>query len=119
MAGGTIPVAGREVRAERSIVRARRGRGRRADVPQPAQEAAMAADDGAMPTPDSAANQAGNQAANKELVRRYFEQVFNQLQVDACDALVADRYLEHALAPFGQTEPGPVAGPQHLRDTVG
>lgn len=32
--------------------------------------------------------------------------------------IVADHYLEHATAPFGDTEPGLVDGPDHLRSVV-
>jgi len=53
--------------------------------------------------------------ANKELVRRYFEQIFNRKNFDACDELMAEDYVEHALAPFGDSEPGRVNGPQHMR----
>ena len=52
---------------------------------------------------------------NKELVRRHFEEIFNRKNFDACDELMADRYVEHALAPFGDREPGQVNGPQHMR----
>ncbi len=53
--------------------------------------------------------------ANKELVRRLFEQIFNRKNFAACDELMAENYLEHALAPFGDREPGRVNGPQHIR----
>jgi predicted ester cyclase len=54
-----------------------------------------------------------------ELVRRYFEQVFNEQRVEAPDEFVATRYIEHALAPFGDSEPGEVDGPEHTRSVVG
>jgi predicted ester cyclase len=57
--------------------------------------------------------------ANKQLVRRHFEEIFNQRNDDAADELVAEEYLEHAIAPFGQAEPGKVHGPAHLRQTAG
>ena len=56
--------------------------------------------------------------ANKQLVRRQFEELFNRQHLAAADELVAAEYLEHALAPFGQAEPGRVHGPTHLRQTT-
>ena len=53
--------------------------------------------------------------ANKELVRRHFEEIFNRQNLDASDETVAEDYLEHALAPFGEEEPGRVNGPQAMR----
>jgi predicted ester cyclase len=53
-----------------------------------------------------------------ELVRRYFEQVFNEQRAEAPDEFVATRYLEHALAPFGDSEPGEVDGPEYTRSVV-
>ena len=44
--------------------------------------------------------------ANKELVRRHFEEIWNQKDLAVADELMAEDYLEHALAPFGQAEPG-------------
>jgi predicted ester cyclase len=56
--------------------------------------------------------------ANKELVRRHFEEIWNRRDPDAADELMAADYLEHAVAPFGQTEPGKVNGPAGTRQTV-
>jgi len=56
--------------------------------------------------------------ANKQLVRRHFEELFNRQHLDVAEELVGDEYLEHALAPFGQAEPGKVHGPTHLRQTT-
>jgi predicted ester cyclase len=53
--------------------------------------------------------------ANKELVSRHFEQIFNLKNFDACDELIAEDYVEHALAPFGDREPGRVNGLRHVR----
>lgn len=53
--------------------------------------------------------------ANKMLVRRVFEELFNRTNLDACDELIAQGYVEHALAPFGDHEPGLVKGPEHVR----
>ena len=53
--------------------------------------------------------------ANRDLVRRHFEEIFNRQNLAACDETVAEDYVEHAVAPFGQTEPGRVHGPRHMR----
>jgi predicted ester cyclase len=56
--------------------------------------------------------------ANKELVRRHFEELCNRGNLAAADELMAQDYLEHALAPFGQAEPGRVNGPAAMRQTA-
>ena len=56
--------------------------------------------------------------SNKELVCRWVEDIFNSRNLDECGQIVADRYTEHALAPFGREEPGEVAGPDHMRRTM-
>ena len=56
--------------------------------------------------------------ANKELVRRHFEELFNRKDLAVAEELMAQDYLEHAVAPFGQTEPGRVNGPAAARQTV-
>jgi predicted ester cyclase len=56
--------------------------------------------------------------ANKELVRWHFEEVFNRRNLAAADELMAQDYLEHAVAPFGQAEPGKVDGPAAMRETA-
>ena len=56
--------------------------------------------------------------ANKELVRRHFEEIWNNKDLAAADELMAQDYLEHAIAPFGQAEPGKVDGPSALRQTA-
>ncbi|MBK5288356.1 MAG: ester cyclase [Acidimicrobiia bacterium] len=55
---------------------------------------------------------------NKELVRRLFDSVFNDRDLDLCDDIVATDYVEHAIAPFGGEEPGDVIGPEHMRNVV-
>jgi predicted ester cyclase len=55
---------------------------------------------------------------NKALVRRYFEEFFNDRALGGAADVCATDYTEHALAPFGDTEPGAVDGPEHLRRTV-
>jgi predicted ester cyclase len=57
-------------------------------------------------------------AANKELVRRHFEELFNRKDLAVAEELLADDYLEHAVAPFGQAEPGRVHGPAAMRQTA-
>jgi len=44
--------------------------------------------------------------ANKDLVRRHVEEI------------VAEEYVEHAVAPFGTTAPGTVHGPSAARETA-
>ena len=56
--------------------------------------------------------------ANKELVRRHFDEIWNQRNLGVADALMADDYVEHAVAPFGQAEPGRVNGPAAMRQTA-
>ena len=56
--------------------------------------------------------------ANKELVTRLFEEIFNRKNFDVSGELVAGDYVEHALAPFGDREPGHVNGPKHIRTVV-
>jgi predicted ester cyclase len=55
--------------------------------------------------------------ATKELVRRHFEEIWNDRDDSACDTLMAAEYVEHATAPFGTRAPGRVNGPLHMRST--
>ena len=55
--------------------------------------------------------------SNKRLVRRWVEEIFNAGTVEIAEQIVAVEFTEHAWAPFGQTAPGPVNGPQHARAT--
>jgi predicted ester cyclase len=52
------------------------------------------------------------------LVRRLFEDVFNRQCLDLCDEIFAQQYVEHAVAPFQDSEPGAVNGPAHAKDVV-
>jgi predicted ester cyclase len=54
----------------------------------------------------------------RDLVHLFFEDVFTRGRMDVCRQIVAPLYLEHAVAPFGETEPGAVAGPEHLAATA-
>ena len=55
---------------------------------------------------------------NKALARRLFDEVFSSENLAATDEIVAEEYIEHAVAPFGSDEPGLVQGPSHARETV-
>ena len=55
---------------------------------------------------------------NKELVRRWVDEVFNEADADAAEEVIAAEFTEHALAPFGSVAPGTVHGPAHARSTV-
>lgn len=55
---------------------------------------------------------------NKALVRRYFEEIFNRKSLSAYDEIMAEEYVEHAVAPFGRSEPGRVNGPRATRETA-
>lgn len=56
--------------------------------------------------------------ANKYLVRRWCDDLWNQRDLDVCEELIAADYTEHAIAPFGTEEPGTVPGPSAMRQTV-
>jgi hypothetical protein len=53
--------------------------------------------------------------ANKDLVRRHFEEIFNQKNLEVCDEMMAEDYVEHAAAPFFESAPGKVIGPVAMR----
>lgn len=54
---------------------------------------------------------------NADLVRRWIG-IFNHRDFEACSAIGAEAYVEHAIGPFGQVAPGPVKGPAYLRETA-
>jgi predicted ester cyclase len=56
--------------------------------------------------------------ANKELVRRHFEETFNRRNLAVCAEFMAEEFVEHAAAPFVQSAPGRVNGPQAMRQTA-
>lgn len=55
---------------------------------------------------------------NKGLVRRHFEEIFNHQNLGVCDEIMAEDFIEHGVAPFAQSEPGRVNGPQAMRGTA-
>ncbi|HET7899960.1 MAG TPA: ester cyclase [Candidatus Nanopelagicales bacterium] len=52
--------------------------------------------------------------SNKELVRRFFEDLLNREDLDCAREIATASYIEHAVAPFGREAPGVVDGPEHL-----
>ena len=56
--------------------------------------------------------------AGKDLVRRLFEDVFNEQRLDLTGEIMAEEYVEHAVEPFGRREPGQVHGRSHQRGVV-
>src|SRR4028118_1073735 len=56
--------------------------------------------------------------ANKGLVRRHFEEIFNKRNFAVRDEIMAEEFVEHAAAPFAQSAPGRVNGPQAMRQTA-
>jgi len=56
--------------------------------------------------------------ANKEFVRRHFEEIFNRKNLAVWDESMAEDFVEHAAAPFADSAPGRVRGPQAMRANV-
>ena len=56
--------------------------------------------------------------ANKQLVRRHFEETFNRRNLAVCSEIMAEEFVEHAAAPFAKSAPGKVNGPQAMRQTA-
>ncbi|TME84817.1 MAG: ester cyclase [Chloroflexi bacterium] len=56
--------------------------------------------------------------ANKALVLRHFEEIFNRQDLAVCDEIMADEFVEHGVAPFAEAEPGNVNGPRAMRSTA-
>jgi predicted ester cyclase len=56
--------------------------------------------------------------ANKGLVRRHFEEIFNRKNLAVCEETVAEDFVEHAAAPFSPSAPGKVKGPEAMRASV-
>lgn len=57
-------------------------------------------------------------AAGKDLVRRHFEELWNQRNLEACDELMAEDFTENAAAPFAPAAPGRVHGPSAMRKSL-
>jgi predicted ester cyclase len=55
---------------------------------------------------------------NRELARRYFEEIINLRHFEVCAQIIAEAYTEHAVAPFGQAEPGRVNGPRATQESL-
>jgi hypothetical protein len=55
---------------------------------------------------------------NKNLVRRHFEEIWNQRKLAARDELMADDFPEHAAALLAATALGKVHGPTAMRGTA-
>jgi steroid delta-isomerase-like uncharacterized protein len=56
--------------------------------------------------------------ANKELVRRHFEEIFNDHRFEVADEIMADDYIENGAAPFQNRAPGRANGPESTRRTA-
>jgi predicted ester cyclase len=56
--------------------------------------------------------------SNRELARRYFEDIINLRHFEVCAQIIAKEYTEHAIAPFGHSEPGRVDGPRATRESL-
>ena len=56
--------------------------------------------------------------ANKDLVRRWFEEGFNERDTDVFAELASTNYVEHATEPFRTEEPGKVEGPKHMQSVI-
>lgn len=56
--------------------------------------------------------------ANKALARRYFEDMINRRDFRLCSEIIAQEYTEHAMAPFGRSEPGRVIGPSATQESL-
>ena len=54
---------------------------------------------------------------DKAPVRRLFDEVFSAENLAAADEIMAEDYIEHAVAPFGSDEPDRIHGPSHARGT--
>jgi len=53
----------------------------------------------------------------KDLVRRHFDEMWNERNFDLCEELMAVTFTEHAPPPFSSDSPGAVNGPKAMRGT--
>jgi len=56
--------------------------------------------------------------ANEDLVRRHFEEIFDQKNLEVCDEMMAEDYVEHAAAPFSESASGKVNGLVAMHQTA-
>lgn len=56
--------------------------------------------------------------ANKRLVEKHFDEIFNRKNLDVCDEIMAEDFVENGIAPFAQSAPGKVNGPRAMRGTA-
>ena len=56
--------------------------------------------------------------SNETVVRRWVDEMWNAADRSLCDDLIADRFVEHARAPFSETEPGEGDGPAMMRSAM-
>jgi predicted ester cyclase len=56
--------------------------------------------------------------ANKQLVRRHFEEIWNRKDLDVVDELMARTTWSTPLRRLGMAEPGRVNGPAAMRETA-
>lgn len=54
----------------------------------------------------------------RNLVRRHFEELWNERKLDVCEELMAEDFTENAPAPFAPAAPGRGHGPSAMRKTV-
>lgn len=54
----------------------------------------------------------------KDLVRRHFQEIWNDRSDEAISELMAEDFQENAAAPFSDSPPGRVHGPTAMRGTV-
>jgi predicted ester cyclase len=59
---------------------------------------------------------------NKEVIRRHFEEIFNQQHLEIIEAITAQELIEHGVAPFQSAEVQETVsrrnGPEHMRATA-
>ena len=56
--------------------------------------------------------------AHKDLVHRWFEEGFNERNIEVFAELASTDYVEHATEPFRTEEPGKVDGPKHMQSVI-
>ncbi|HSS68980.1 MAG TPA: ester cyclase [Nocardioidaceae bacterium] len=56
--------------------------------------------------------------ANEAVIRRWVDDMWNANDRGVCDELIAERFTEHAHAPFADSEPGEGDGPDMVRTSM-